>query len=86
MKTTCEKRYSASWLAVIQNALGKTKYKENPRHLCFQKAKQFRQAAEIGGEENFTGSKKWCKEPCIVQYLIGTSDSLIGKIIKILFR
>lgn len=71
MKTTCEKRYSSSWLEVIQSSLGKAEYQDNQKDLCVQKAEQFRHGVEIGGEENFTGSEKWCKEPCVVEYLIG---------------
>ena len=84
MKTTCEKRYSSSWLSVIQNSLGKTEYQDNQKDLCVQKAEQFRHGVQIGGEENFTGSEKWCKEPCVVEYLIGKSDSSIGCIFKII--
>ena len=82
MKKTCEKRYSSSWLEVIQSSLGKAEYQDNQKDLCVQKAEQFRHGVEIGGEENFTGSEKWCKEPCVVEYLIGKSDSSIGRIFK----
>ena len=82
MKKTCEKRYSSSWLEVIQSSLGKAEYQDNQKDLCVQKAEQFRHGVEIGGEENFTGSEKWCKEPCVVEYLIGKSNSSIGCIFQ----
>ena len=84
MKTTCEKRYSSSWLEVIQSSLGKAEYQDNQKDLCVQKAEQFRHGVQIGGEENFTGSEKWCKEPCVVEYLIGKLNSSIGCIFKIM--
>ena len=71
MVKTCDKKYSSSWLAVVQNSRGKSKYYDDQKELCVQKAGHFKKGVEVGGEERFTGEEKWCQDPCIVQYLIG---------------
>ena len=71
MIKTCEKKYSSSWLTVIQKTFQNNKFDLNPKGLCEQKAGHFKQGAQVGGKEKFTGSDTWCKNPCVAQYLIG---------------
>jgi len=71
MVQTCENTYSSSWLDVIKNSFGKSKYNTDQKELCVQKAGHFRQGVEVGGEENYSGNESWCEDPCIVQYLLG---------------
>ena len=71
MVQTCENTYSSSWFDVIKNSFGKSKYNTDQKALCVQKAGHFRRAAEVGGEENYSGNESWCEDPCIVQYLLG---------------
>ena len=71
MVKTCDKKYSSSWLNVIQNSFGKIKYDDDQKELCVQKSGHFKKGVEVGGKERFTGEEMWCQDPCIVQYLIG---------------
>ena len=74
MVQTCENTYSSSWLNVIKNSLGKSEYEVDQRDLCVQKAGHFKEVVEVGGEDNFSGDESWCKDPCVVQYLLGRFD------------
>ena len=76
MINTCEKRYSTSWLTVIQKSFGSSKYDFDPRGLCTQKASQFREGVQISGDDYFTGNATWCENPCVAQYLIGNTNYL----------
>jgi len=73
MVQTCENTYSSSWLNVIKNSLGKSEYEVDQRDLCVQKAGHFKEVVEVGGEDNFSGDESWCKDPCVVQYLLGSN-------------
>ena len=77
MVQTCENTYSSSWLKVIKNSFGKSKYNVDQKELCVQKAGHFKTGVETGGEENYTGNEKWCEDPCVVQYLLGTRKRII---------
>jgi len=73
MVETCEKKYSSTWLDVIRRSVGSSEYKLDQKDMCVLKADQFKEGAEIGGKERFTGEESWCQEPCVVQYLLGSN-------------
>lgn len=73
MIETCDNKYSSTWLNVIRKSLGGSEYEVDQREMCVLKAGHFKEGVEIGGEERFTGEESWCREPCVVQYLLGSN-------------
>ena len=73
MLQTCESTYSSSWFDVIKN-FEDNEHNVNHTAICINKARDFKLGVETFADfyaDAFTGQDSYCKDSCIIQYLLG---------------
>ena len=70
MLKTCENTYSSSWFDVIKKNFADSEHNINHTSICKNKAGEFKFAAENFGKSYYTGQDNYCKDSCIIQYLL----------------
>jgi len=74
MLTTCENTYSSLWFDLIKKNLEDSEHNVNHTAICKNKAWHFKAAVEKFAESYYTGQDSWCKDSCIIQYLLGANS------------
>ena len=74
MLRTCENTYSSSWFDVIKKNFEDSEHNINQTAICTYKAWKFKWAVENFGKYHYSGEESYCKDSCIIQYLLGMHE------------
>ena len=74
MLKTCDNTYSSSWFDVIKKNFEDSEYNVNQTAICRTKASKFKGFTEFFGESYYSGEDSYCKDFCVIQYLLGMHE------------
>ena len=83
MLRTCENTYSSSWFDVIKKNFEDSEHNINQTAICTYKAWKFKWAVENFGKYHYSGEESYCKDSCIIQYLLGMHEYDLNQIVRV---